>query len=241
MAAIYTGTRLARLLEQRWEGHWKTTMVILENYDANVNLLERCRDCELSGEIAIEATFVSQDYGGATTLRTTLTILEPANKSLQSKTMDLLTASEVVDIILQSIQSLRDETKFNELFSLINITEEAPLPRKRQITLSNHLRNSIVVEQLPVYSRSEPLQMLFPSLYNEVIDRIISEIQSRFSAGNITLLKSLKALVSFDGQKYMSCEELGYLAKFSGVELNQANGEISTAKTFLPKKLPENS
>ena len=56
VAAIYTGTRLARLLEQRWEGHWKTTMVILENYDANVNLLERCRDGELSGEIAIEAT-----------------------------------------------------------------------------------------------------------------------------------------------------------------------------------------
>ena len=83
--------------------------------------------------------------------------------------------------------------------------------------------------------------MQFLSLYNGIIDRIISEIQSRFSAGNITLLKSLKALVSFDGQKYMSCEELGYLAKFSGVELNQANGEISTAKTFLLKKLPENS
>ena len=30
-------------------------MVILENYDAHVNLLERCRDGELSGEIAIEA------------------------------------------------------------------------------------------------------------------------------------------------------------------------------------------
>ena len=155
--------------------------------------------------------------------------------------MDLLTASEVVDTILQSIQSLRDETKFNELFSLINITEEAPLPRKRQITLSTHLRNSIVLEQLPVCSRNEPLQMQFLSLYNGIIDRIISEIQSRFSAGNITLLKSLKALVSFDGQKYMSCEELGYLAKLSGLELNEASEEISIANTFLLKKLPEDS
>ena len=157
MAAIYTGTRLARLLEQRWEGHWKTTMVILENYDAHVNLLERCRDGELSGEIAIEATSLLAKITEprlcviAEIIHTTLTILEPANKSLQSKTMDLLTASEVVDTILQSIQSLRDETKFNELFSLINITEEAPLPRKRQIILSTHLRNSIVIEQQPFF------------------------------------------------------------------------------------------
>ena len=156
MAAIYTGTRLARLLEQRLEGHWKTAMVILENYYAHVNLLERCRDGELSGEIAIEAIIsllakITEPRLCviAEIIHTTLTILEPANKSLQSKTMDLLTTSKVVDTVLQSIQSLRDETKFNELFSLINITEEAPLPRKRQITLSTHLRNSTVLEQQP--------------------------------------------------------------------------------------------
>jgi hypothetical protein len=132
---------------------------------------------------------------------------------------------------------LRDENKFNELFSLISITEEAPLPRKRKITLPTNLRNSIVLEQLPICSRNEPLHVQFLSLYNGIIDRIINEIQSRFSAGNITLLKSLKALASFDKQKYMSCEELEYLAKLSGVELNQVKEEIATAKAFLLKKL----
>jgi hypothetical protein len=153
--------------------------------------------------------------------------------------MDLLTASEVVDTVLQSIQSLRDETKFNELLSSINSIEEAPLPRKRKITLPTHLRNSIVLEQLPTCSRNEPLQVQFLSLYNGIIDRIVNEIQSRFSAGNITLLKSLKALVPFDSQQYMSCEELEYLANLSGVELNQAKEEIATAKAFLLKKLSE--
>ena len=48
-----------------------------------------------------------------------LTILDPANNSLQSKSMDLFTASEVIDCVLHSVSQLRSRDKFEELFGSV--------------------------------------------------------------------------------------------------------------------------
>jgi hypothetical protein len=146
--------------------------------------------------------------------------------------MDLYTASEVVDIALQSIQGLREQTKFHEVFSSLNINE-ALLLKKRKVSLANHLHNSIVMEKLPVYTNHEQFLMI----YNGIIDNIVNEIKARFSAGNISLLKSLKALVSFEHQ---SSEDLEYLANLSNIYVREMKGEIDTAIAFLQKKASEN-
>ena len=52
-------------------------------------------------------------------VRCLLTMLEPANSSLQSKTMDLLSASDVIDSVLQMVKQMRDESKFRELFASV--------------------------------------------------------------------------------------------------------------------------
>jgi hypothetical protein len=246
VAAIYSGTKLARLLEQRWDGHLKTTVAILVNMEAIEDLLKHCAEGEVSAEVAIEATGLLAKISEplfkflAEVIRTTLTILEPANNCLQSKTMDLLTASEVVDTVLQSIQCLRDETKFHEIFTSLNIeqNEEAPLPKKRRITLSTHLRNSIVMAPLPGCSRYEPLKVQFKGLYNGIVDSIVEEIRARFSDGNIALLKSLKALVDFDSTS-SSVENLKYLSNLCNVDIVDAKEELSTATSFIHKKLSE--
>ena len=76
------------------------------------------------------------------------------------------------------------------------------------------------------------------SLFNSIIDRTIVEIETRFSKENISLLQSLKSLVSF-GTEILNLEALETLSSLCGIDLLKAKEEISTVKQFLNLKFVE--
>ena len=127
VAAVYKGHKLRRLLEQRWTGHLQTTCAILDNYEELLELLRYCSDSAtpVDSETSIQAIGLHAKLSNlefvfiAKCVRCILTILDPANNSLQSKSMDLFTASEVIDCVLHSVSQLRSRDKFEELFGSV--------------------------------------------------------------------------------------------------------------------------
>ena len=256
VAAIYDGTRLKRLLDQRWTGHLETTEAILNNYDKLLDLLQHCAESALSAEIAVQATGLLAMMSNrqflfiANFVRTLLTILEPANASLQSKTMDLLTASEIVNTVLESFKKFRSSDNFEDLFVSVfgvDTTTDGQLESgrsKRTIVMPHTLHDFVVTEHLP--ARTGPIGSVksqredLCSVYNGVVDRTVSEIETRFSAKNISLLKSLKALTSFD-ETFFSIEKLKTLAMLCGVDMEstRVHTEIEVARNFFTLKQAE--
>ena len=174
--------------------------------------------------------------------------------------MDLLTASALIDSVLESVKKLRMDGQFKNLFDSIfvsttgkssqtatttnNLTDKTPPPQKSKSTRTAHVAarysKFVITEKIPNSSTSDPIELRFLSLYNGVLDRTITEIENRFNAKNIALLKSLRSLTSFD-ENFMNKNELSTLAKLCAVDLTaaSASSEIEAAKPFLQTKKKE--
>src|ERR1700761_3708190 len=175
--------------------------------------------------------------------------LEPANNSLQSKSMDLLTASDVINTVLQMVKYMRDEHKFEQLFTSVfgnerDETDSAQKPLrvtgKRKVICPAWLDDFVIVEHVETRSDLSPrLEMI--GLYNSIIDRCVTEIETRFSASNVALLKSLRALTCLNSEQFMNPLELESLANLCDVDLKKSAAELEAAKIFFLRKNNENT
>ena len=246
---LYQGTKLSRLLGQRWDGHLKTTTAILENYEALIQLLQDCTQSHLPTKVVIDSTGLlskvqdSQFRFVAKFIRCLLVTLKPANDILQSEAMDLLTASDIVDSVLLSIKSLRSDDNFEQLYAAEFENEalddtNTQLSKKRKISMPSGLNDSVLTGKIVHRPQSSQTQMR--CLYNGVIDRTISEIETRFSTENVILLKSMKKLTSFDDD-FLQPSVLEPISLLCGVDCQANKEEIMTARSFLMKKHSEGS
>lgn len=264
VAAIYDGAKLKRLLDQRWTGHLRTTAAILDNRDDLLELLRHCADSNASvdNDTSIQAIGLLAKMSNlefifiAKCVRCILTILEPANNSLQSKTMDLLTASEVIDCVVDSVSQLRSAEKFEELYSAVftdsgvesgdasaTALQPVQVGSKRRIVASSTLNDFVLTDLMPRRIDTSANQKIeLRQLYFGVIDQTVGEIKTRFSANNIALLKSLKALVAFEDFESNASfiKDLGPLGRLCDVDLIQCHEEIIAGMSFVRRKNYEN-
>ena len=108
-------------MEHRWSGHLKTTNSILGNYKEicdflqNVSQDENLRD----GDIIIEASGLLQVISSikfvfcARLVQMILEIIAPADRQLQSRDCDLGTGLQVIYIVINEIENLRNKERFD--------------------------------------------------------------------------------------------------------------------------------
>ena len=227
----------------------------MNNHEQIVELLRHCASSEQDAEISLLAAgllakvntmqfvFICKFVHGL------LHALEPANNSLQSKSMDLLTASDVINTVLQMVKDMRDEHKFEQLFTSVfgnerDETDSAQKPLrvtgKRKVICPAWLDDFVIVEHVETRSDLSPrLEMI--GLYNSIIDRCVTEIETRFSASNVALLKSLRALTCLNSEQFMNPLELESLANLCDVDLKKSAAELEAAKLFFLRKNNENT
>ena len=248
---LYHGTQLSRLLEQRWDGHLKTTNAILDNYEQLVELLQNCMQSDLPAKIVIDATGLLSKIQKpefrfvAKFIRSLLVKLKPANDILQSEAMDLLTASGVVESVSESIKKMRVDD-FQHLYETEFGIEDgnSSRPTSSEVTKKRRLRSnppstvSDLVLMERITTRENPCKSQMLSLFNGVIDRTVNEIGTRFSAQNVALLKSLKNLTSLDSD-FLRPSLLEPLSCLCAVDIRAVEAEIATAGSFLKKKFTE--
>ncbi|KAJ3590148.1 hypothetical protein NHX12_008102 [Muraenolepis orangiensis] len=104
VAAHYQGNTLKRLLEQRWTGHLATVQIILKSFQDIVELLRHVENsASFPADLRMEAAgLLSRILKPSFKFHTQiickiLSLLEPANRMMQSEEMDLQTAVQLVN------------------------------------------------------------------------------------------------------------------------------------------------
>ncbi|KAJ8043543.1 Zinc finger MYM-type protein 1 [Holothuria leucospilota] len=128
-------TAMARLMDQRWIGHYKTTKSILDNYDNIVSVLTEFSngsDAELSvTAIGLLAKIQKERfYFCAQVMISFLGLLKPADKMLQSKSTSLVTGYQLVTTTISELRKLRTEDKFEEIMSKVHEKKSEPRSSK---------------------------------------------------------------------------------------------------------------
>ncbi|MEL7308742.1 MAG: hAT transposon family protein [Pseudomonadota bacterium] len=174
-----------------------------------------------------------------------LSILAPANKMLQSRNMDLNTATDIVMLVVESVRKLRSDSKFKHIIDsdFVDMSSYRASKKRRIIPNTTALNDSIVLETLPAHSSTSvsvsDIESDMRRLFFRIIDRTITELESRFCFSNTALLKSLSCLTS--KTNLLDKEMLAPLAKLCSIDLQRNGDEIETARAFLLQKIPGSS
>ncbi|KAJ3582242.1 hypothetical protein NHX12_015711 [Muraenolepis orangiensis] len=124
VAAHYQGNTLKRLLEQRWTGHLATVHIILKSFQDIVELLRHVENsASFPADLRMEAAGLlsrilkpSFKFHNQIICKI-LSLLEPANRMMQSEEMDLQTAVQLVNTAKECVEALRTEKVFTEMWS----------------------------------------------------------------------------------------------------------------------------
>lgn len=119
LSTAYHGHTLKRVLEQRWTGHLQSAKVILENRSEILAALDDASDAciELSVEAAGLRVHVLKPQFAfiATIVVKILTVLQPANAMLQSKTVNVSDAADMIRSSIEKLEELRSDEMFYSL------------------------------------------------------------------------------------------------------------------------------
>ncbi|KAK0153461.1 Zinc finger MYM-type protein 1 [Merluccius polli] len=241
VAAVYTGEKLKRLLEQRWTGHLATVTVILKSFDNIVHLLRGIDSTQTSAaEVRMEATGLLKVITRPSFLfiacmtHQILSLLDPLNTALQANSTDLYTGVRLVQSALACVEKLRCDTQFDtfwEKFSKDRRTTEpaaAAPPQKRPRNMG-HLSDYVV--DTTVGHRQK-------RLYFSTLDAVVGEMKARFSVRNSQLVEALCTLHP-GSEDFLDANRVRPLLDLTCTEIKEA--EFAVAQQFLQDEMAQSN
>lgn len=247
VADKYDAPNLKRLLEMRWTSHYQVTSCLVENQDHIVTILsEMTEDDRAPVDLCAEAAGLLCQIKRLHFFATgkffvrVLGVLKPANAILQSRSVDMRTASEVVNAALESLKNIRQEDSWPEL-SQVSQGDDAHRPKRRR-TMSRSLGQSVVLSTVGHTDSDDPAlhprRCLKRSLLN-ILDRAIAEMETRFSQRNVHLMEAISALTptSSDFLEFTRLQPLAVLAG-TVADNESLKNEIIVARRMMLKKCP---
>lgn len=173
--------------EIRWTSHYDVTKCIVENEDRLLTILsEISEDDDARVDLCTEASGLliqikrHHFFEIGKFLVRVLGVLKPVNAILQSQSVDMCTAGEVVSASLESLKDIRKDDCWTEL-SWASTGNDSHPPKRRR-TLNKHLGDSVVPSTVGHTDSDDPTitpcQSLKRSLLN-ILDRAISEMENQ--------------------------------------------------------------
>ncbi|KAK0141098.1 hypothetical protein N1851_021900 [Merluccius polli] len=164
-----------------------------------------------------------------------LGVLKPANSILQSQTVDLCTAGEVVTASLGTLKEMRCDSFWEEHFS-----QCGSRPSKRRRVVNSQLDDSVILSTIG-HDDSDDLiapNQTFKKAMLNILDRAIVEMETRFSKRNIDLMRATSFLLP-KAASFLDPSLLKPLQVLAATEQNDVSlqNEIAVAKTMLLNKL----
>lgn len=249
VARLYEGKKLKRLLEQRWSGHLATTTVLLDNFQAIVDVLTLCEaSVEVDGNTGVEASGLLKRIANAKLLfigyavRQILELLQPADQILQARVSHLLTGIRVVSACVTSIKALRSNIQVEEILAKIvkqgiqlQTNSESDSKRKRQ--MPTRLAQCVVESTVGNHdSDFEDAILQYKQLYFECIDNCVSELETRFGERNAALAASLECLWP-ESEAFLQLSKLVAITDLIGINNSSVVvSECEVARQFLVKE-----
>nr|XP_054594271.1 zinc finger MYM-type protein 1-like [Nothobranchius furzeri] len=201
---MYGSTReLQKLSDTRWACRFIALRNIMDRLPALKRVLQETaqerrgeKSSEARGLLAqIDLEFVVH----LVTLRTLFGETKLLSDMLQSSTVDLSKAADLVEGLVQTLTDFRQESFFDKLWGeVLNICEQCDAATqseaKRQIKTSSRLREYHILSSVGQRELASDKETYRSSFFYSVIDCMLSELSRRFSKTSCELMSSIRSL-----------------------------------------------
>ncbi|XP_066965519.1 zinc finger MYM-type protein 1-like [Macrobrachium rosenbergii] len=161
---------------------------------------------------------------------------------LQSSSLDLSAAAQMIDAIQQELKNERSEKAWHSIWekavamSQTHSIEVSPA-KQRIHKLPRHLKDAVVLETTGhrEVCKHEEQEGYKNTLYYPVMDKLLTEIESRFDDANRSLFHSISSLDPSSPQ-FLRQDQLETMAAKYNVDLEFLDVELRQAKRLVKRK-----
>ena len=198
--------RLQRLSDTRWACRYFAVDAVCCTFDSLLAALEAITEWE-NREKAVEAKGILLQVRSFKFLillvifSRILSCTKSLSDQLQSSTIDMAKAADLVCATVGILQDFRTDSKWEQLFkyvqdvaSLHNIQTEVPGPRsQRSRQLPRRYEDGLVMETIGSRDGLMTSELLKISVYFPILDAMLSELDHRFAEKNLEHMRSIQA------------------------------------------------
>ena len=258
VAILYEGETLKRLMDQRWSGHLATTAAILDNYSSVIDVLRACSGSDVVDAVTgIEASGLLKSVANnrfqfiAYAVREILELLHPADKLLQGRQYDLLSAFDVIRETTKLVEKMRSQEHVAELLAKVReheVENVVPPPTvKRKKAAPRRLADCVVESttgsaDCAVQACDDSTSYL-TRIYYAIIDNCVGELRERFGELNSKIAYAVKCLwpkPQMDDQPFLFLqpEDIKPIAELMAVDVSSpiVRSECTVARQLLVQK-----
>lgn len=237
---------LQRLSDTRWACRYNSLDCICSTFDAILVTLELIGDGSDKSK-AIEAVGLYhhiQNFQFITCLIIFTRIMgftKLLSDQLQSKDLDLASATDLVVSTMDTLREMRSDDKWNHTFKYITdvaalhgIEVEEPRRRSKRPRYSDDYVSDSTIGHRDPLNTSQSLKV---NIYFPVLDHILSEMEHRFSETHLSTMKAVQACnpTSFHFLKFADLKEMASLYGLSDELLS--NECLLANRTLADKNL----
>lgn len=230
-------SELVQLSKTRWACQLQSVKVLMTNLTAVLRCLEEIGTSMAVGLLSKLSRFSSVYM--LVMFRSMLSTTEGLHVYLQKSTVDLAQATHYKDAVLEGLKSMRTDEMAKNLYNEAKAICEA---NNISETITGHRRKQRRMEE---YTVESPLGtrahmstegQLRCNIFYPCLDRMISEIKSRFSGVGAELMKGIQAC-NPAADDFLSEDSLSLIATHYNITLSKE--EIMVAKHFLRRRKEE--
>ena len=163
--------------------------------------------------------------------------LAPADKILQERSSSLVAGYDVIKSAITKIGKLRNDAEFEKILQKppVQLSDPRNILKKSS---SFRFREYVITEHIRIHNESESLK----DSYFEITNTIQSEFSYRFSEFNMSLIKSLRAMLPAPNS-FFDKEELQPLRSLvnsttKSISEDPLDAETTIVKSTVSSKLP---
>ena len=195
---------LKSLSDTRWSCQYASCKVLLDTFPAVINTLEEIADSH-TGKRAHDAASILMNISFTTILCLVMFthILHKTklvSDMLQSPSLDLSAAANLIDTVQQDLQNERSEEAWHNIWERGVEMSQAPEvevlspPKSRVRRIPKRLESSVVIQPVGHTESCEHEENYRNVRHYPVMDRLSAEIGSRFDSTNKSILHSISVL-----------------------------------------------
>ncbi|XP_019718752.1 zinc finger MYM-type protein 1 isoform X1 [Hippocampus comes] len=234
---------LQRLSDTRWACRFIALRNIMDRLPALKRVLQEI--AEEHGERSVEARGLLAQINFEFTvhlvvLRKVFGETKLLSDILQSLTLDISKAVDLVEALVKTLSDFRQESFFDDVWDeVLNVfgqCDPTPPAEKRPKTLSSKLSQHCVLTTLGQREPERDKDWFRTNFFYPVIDLMLSELERRFSSKNCEIMNSIPAL---NPQKdtFLKEKDLFSFAELYDSNIDDLGHELHQFKRILERKI----
>ncbi len=238
---MYQGAprELQRLSDTRWACRYQACKNIKDRLPAVLRVLHDI-DVENRGEHFVEAQGLLAQLD-LTFIRTLVIFAKFLADMLQSMSLDLAKAVDLVEAFQDTLQDLRSDSSFDEIWKdtvdtgkQCNVAVETVVKRPQK--MSSRLSGSIVESTVGQRRCKEGDMELFRSgIFFPILDCLSGEMQRRFSKSNCSIMQGIQAL-NPKSRNFLDEETIFGFARIYECDTDDIKHELHQVRRVLERK-----